>query len=404
MPVPRKIAVKCDLALARGFYHNARMAGFVIKSARVLHLRVPVDNPVRTSFGVMDSRHAVLLVLEDGDGRRGVGESWVNFPAWAADERTAAFRTAYIPYLTGKSVEDIPAFIAGMARAFRGTAQQSGTIGPWMQAMCAVELALWDLAARIEGKPLCKLLFDKPATSVPVYGSGINHPIPFNLIDDLLARGVRLFKLKLGFGREIDMDNLARLRAHLDGRAAIAVDINRGWTLQEAYQWQDILEDHDVQWLEEPLRADEEEVLGALRARKKVPLAAGENVIFDPVVKARSPLAHLPLDILQPDITKNCCLHTCLMLLPVARRHRMKVYPHFLGSAPGQAASLHLAAGCGETVLEWDINPNPLRTDLFTRPMEIRDGRIEIPPGAGLGWELDDKAIEQFGVGLVASP
>ena len=57
----------------------------------VIHREVPIARPVETSFGVMNARHAVLLSLEDEDGHRGLGESWVNFPLWAPWERVAAF-------------------------------------------------------------------------------------------------------------------------------------------------------------------------------------------------------------------------------------------------------------------------------------------------------------------------
>ncbi len=67
-----------------------------------------------------------------------------------------------------------------------------------------------------------------------------------------------------------------------------------------------------------------------------------------------------------------------------------RVIPHFLGSAPGQAASLHFAAGCEDGMVEWDLNQNALRTALFEEPFQIQDGVIEIPNRPGLGWYLKD--------------
>ena len=61
--------------------------------------------------------------------------------------------------------------------------------------------------------------------------------------------------------------------------------------------------------------------------------------------------------------------------------------PHFLGSAPGQAFSVQLAAGCGaEPLVEWDTNANPLHTELFTEPFRIEGGMIDIPQRPGAGW------------------
>ena len=369
----------------------------VINDAKVYRLEVPVESVVRTAFGSMTKRTALLLSIRDRDGAMGWGESWVNFPAWAAAERQIAFTQAYLPYLKGRKVAAIPAFIREMARAFMGPAQQAAATGPLVQALCAVEIALWDLEAQRAGKSVAQLFFRKPASSVPVYASGINIPLPWAWIDQHLQQGVRLFKLKLGFGRRQDRANLRDLQRHLGSAAGIAVDVNRGWTLDEARSWLGELQDLGVAWLEEPLRVDQESQLGSLR-RRGVKIAAGENIFFDPSTVSQSPAVLDGIDILQPDITKNCGLQRSVNLLGNLRRGQ-RLYPHFLGSAVGQAASIQLAAGCGpETWLEWDINANPLRTDLTRQPFEIREGRLSIPDGPGLGWQVDVKRLKKYQV------
>jgi L-alanine-DL-glutamate epimerase-like enolase superfamily enzyme len=364
---------------------------FKIRSARVHHFEAPVDRPVVTAFGRMESRHAVVLAVEDDAGHTGLGESWINFPTWAAYERVVAFERAFLPYLRGREVDDPASFAAAMYRGFAGQAVQAGTVGPLLCALAAVECALYDLAAQRAGVPLNRLLFKNPAAEVRVYASGISAPLPFDLIDECLARGVTLYKLKLGFGDDADRANLAALRKHLPADARIAVDVNRNWTLQQALSWLDALAEADAQWLEEPLRPQEERSLDSLWWRDKVPLAIGENVLMGPDADA---LAGLPAQILQPDITKYAFLSTAVKLIGEAAKTGRRVIPHFLGSAPGQAASIHLASGCPDVLVEWDINRNPLRTDLCEPPFDIRDGKIRIPQEAGLGWRIN---AERFG-------
>ena len=358
-----------------------------ITGARVQHRQVPIAHRVATSFGTMDSRHAVFIVLEDEDGRCGVGESWVNFPAWAPWERVAAFERVLIPRVRGQQVDHISQFVTEVWTRFVGAAQQSGTVGPLLQAVCAIELALWDLKAQQASLPLAQLLFESPCDRVRVYASGINSPIPWDLVDEHLDRGVTLFKLKLGFGDEEDRRNLDALRRHLGDRAGIAVDVNRAWTLEQALRWLDILQDYDVHWVEEPLRIEEEGRLAALCDRGVVPIAGGENLLLPPGRDPQS-VVNSGLNILQPDLTKYAPLHVSLRLLEAARASGKRLIPHFLGSAPGQAASLHFAAGCDQALVEWDINRNPLRTEMFAEPFEIKDGAITIPPEPGLGWHL----------------
>ncbi len=357
---------------------------FAISAARILYFERPIERPVVTAFGRMDARHAVVLELQDGEGRTGIGENWVNFPYWAAFERTVAFERGYLPYLRGREVGDVAEFSAAMFRAFEGPAAQSGTTGPLLSALCAVECALWDLAAQREGVPLRRLLFDSSADSVRVYASGINAPLPFALIDEHLAKGVTLFKLKLGFGDAADCANLEALARHLAGRARIAVDVNRGWTWSQALAWLDALAELDVEWLEEPLRPEDEHRLAELSAQDKVSIAAGENIQTPP----GRPGAPWPCDVLQPDVTKYAPLSVAVRLLGDAARVGKRVVPHMLGSAPGLAVSLHLAAGCPDALCEMDINRNPLRTDLCEPPFDIRDGRIRLSSAPGLGWRL----------------
>ena len=363
-----------------------------INSAKVRHHQVQITHQVKTAFGAMNERHGVFLVLEDTDGHRGVGESWVNFPAWGPWERAATLERFMVPFLEKRQIDDIPAFVSELYRASLGAAQQSGTVGPLIQALCAVELALWDLAAQRAQVPLAHLLFKNPFDRVRVYASGISSATPRELIDEHLACGVTLFKLKLGFGDREDRRNLQSLWKHLGGQAEIAVDVNRAWSLQQALEWLDILADYNIQWLEEPLRIEEEDRLDVLWRRRIVPIAGGENTLMPPGCNLGE-IASLPVDIIQPDLTKYAPLHVSMQLLDAATAKGKRVIPHFLGSAPGQAVSLHFAAGCVDGLVEWDINQNPLRTAMFEEPFQIRDGTIRIPTDAGLGWGLKRSQI-----------
>lgn len=358
-----------------------------ITGASVLHKEVQSEQEVKCAFGTMSSRHAVFLTLEDDAGRRGVGESWVNFPIWAPFERVAAYERAIIPWLKGRAVEDVAECIRELWSAFLGPARQSGTRGALLSTICAVELALWDLASQRDEEPLCALLFDSPAERVRVYASGINAPLPRDRISAHLDQGVRLFKLKLGFGDELDRRNLDEMKSLLGDRARLAVDINRGWDFDTAMRWLPMLAGYDPEWLEEPLREQDEGRLGELAGMTEIPLAGGENVMTPPGCAADL-LVSSPFGVLQPDLTKYNPLHVSLEVLRGGVEAGKRVLPHFLGSGPGLAASLHFAAGCPGALCEMDINRNALRTDVLDEPFEVEDGAIRLPDRPGLGWRL----------------
>ncbi len=334
----------------------------------------------------MTERHALFIEIVDTDGVSGVAESWVNFPTWAWAERIAAFEQGIFPYFRGKAVDSIETTMAQAYKDFSGPAHQAGTIGPLIQALSAMELALWDIQAQRAKLPLSKLWFEQPHDRIRLYASGINSPLPLDLVDAHMQAGVQLFKLKLGFGDAIDRYNLNTLKQHVGEHAKVAVDVNRGWSFEQALEWLPMLAGLDIQWLEEPLSRNDEHRLGELRRLSPIPISGGENQLMADEEHWTQTLA-LPLDILQPDITKYTMPSFALNLLK-ADLGGKRVVPHFLGSAIGQAASLHYAAGCPEGLCEWDINRNQLRTDILTTPFDIVDGCIAIPERHGLGWRL----------------
>ncbi|MFK7804947.1 MAG: mandelate racemase/muconate lactonizing enzyme family protein [Anaerolineae bacterium] len=361
---------------------------FTISNASVRHEQTPITHPVKTAFGTMTARHAVFLIVENEAGQAGVGESWINFPVWGHLNRIHDFEEAIVPFLIGREVAHVPNTIRELYDLLKGPALQSGTVGPLLQAICAVELALWDLAGRVEGKPLSHLLYKQPHSHIQVYASGINSPLPYDLINQHLDKGVKLFKLKLGFSDREDRANLIALKKHLGDKADLAVDVNRGWSFKTAKKWLPILAHHNIKWLEEPLNVEDEHQLPKLRERTSVPLSGGENVLMPPHSDSVQ-LAQSPFDILQPDLTKYTPLHVALGLKERAEEIGKSVIPHILGSGPGQAASLQFAAGCKARWVELDINENRLRTELCQEPFEISDGQIVIPDRPGIGWSLE---------------
>jgi len=379
-----------------------------IISARAIRLKAPLDTPYRTTFQTMTHRQAVLVMLTDERGLTGVGETYINFPLWAATGRMAAYREAFFPMVVGHDIEDPGAFTRDMWRRLYRAALQGGCIGSTLQALSAVSTALWDLSAKREGVPLSRLFSDNPAEKVRIYASGINPPLPTEAIRDALDMGMEVFKLKLGFGKETDTENIRALKT-LIGDARVAVDVNRSWRFDEAVEWLGRLGNMDIAWVEEPLAPEDEHRYPELVELAGIPVSAGENFRLPPgsdfVSTGRDGLSlngtRLAVDIVQPAVVKNCCFDDGVRFALFAETREKLVYPHFLGSAPGMAASAHLAALTRNPHLEWDINPNPLRTDCFTMPFRGRDGFLAIPDTPGIGWEISPEMLDQWTVDSV---
>src|SRR4051794_38802519 len=215
-------------------------------------LRWPVEVPVRTSFGVMHDRPAVLVRVEDGEGAFGWGEAWCNFPACGAEHRARLIETVLAPLVVGRSFASPQAAFESLSRQTAVLAIQSGEPGPIAQAIAAIDIALHDLAARRAGLPLWRHLLGAdgradsrahsraaaqakprpdiaPTERVRVYASGINPDGAGETVAALRAAGHTAFKLKVGFGPERDVDNLAAVRAAAGAEAMVMVDANQAW-------------------------------------------------------------------------------------------------------------------------------------------------------------------------------
>ncbi len=289
----------------------------------------------------------------------------------------------------------------GPARAFealtKGTevlALQCGEPGPFAQAISGIDLALWDLSARRQRLPLWRLLGGQ-SSEIKVYASGINPGGAAQTAEAALKRGHRALKLKVGFGAETDLANLAALRA-IVGAGMLAADANQGWTVEQALEMLPRMVVFDLRWLEEPIRADRpREEWRKLRASAKMPIAAGENI--SSVEGFNEALAEDVLGVVQPDIAKWGGLSACAGLARGVLKAGKTFCPHYLGGGLGLLASAHLLAGVGgDGWLEVDANDNPLR-DLFCGPIiNVREGTVELDQAPGLGIVPDLSYIERY--------
>lgn len=368
--------------------------GFTIRSIEAFCYRYPLATPVVTSFGRMLNRPAVFVRAIDEDGVEGWGEAWSNFPAPGAEHRARLVNEVLAPGLVGRKFDGPVQAFEALTRGTEVLALQCGEPGPFAQAISGIDLALWDLAARRQRLPLWQLLGGQ-SNEIKVYASGINPGGAAQTAEAALERGHRALKLKVGFGPETDLANLAALRS-IVGTGMLACDANQGWSVAQAIEMLPQLAEFDLRWLEEPIRADRpREEWRRMRALAQMPIAAGENIsgreAFEEV------LAEDVLGVVQPDIAKWGGLSVCTPLARAILKSGKTFCPHYLGGGLGLLASAHLLAGVGgDGWLEVDANDNPLR-DLYCGPvLDVRDGMVELGREPGLGIAPDLSRIERY--------
>jgi D-galactarolactone cycloisomerase len=368
-----------------------------VRRVEAFVFRYPVRTPVKTSFGVMHDRPAVFIRVEDKEGAVGWGEAWCNFPTVAAEHRARLVNEVLAPLVIGKAFPSPREAFEGMTERTAVLALQSGEAGPLAQAIAGVDIALWDLAARRAGKPLWAAL-GGGSPRIPVYASGINPDRPERTVGAMRARGHRAFKLKVGFGDDLDARNLEAVRAEFGDEVLLAADANQAWDLQRAVALSRRFEAYGLHWIEEPLRADRPwSEWKDLSRSTALPLAAGENIAG--IAAFAEALAQRALKVVQPDAAKWGGISGCHALAGMIAQAGCTYCPHYLGGGIGLLASAHLlAAAGGNGMLELDVNENPLRDELCGPLREIRDGHASLGDGPGLGATPDLGKLRRFQV------
>src|SRR5665213_439495 len=180
--------------------------------------------PQATAFGVLHSRELVELTLTGADGIAGHGEAAALEPYdGVSTERVLAALEAY------------RAPLAASARRRGGTLLDAcRACDPLPQALAAIDIALWDLAGKRAGRPVCDLLSDAPASAISVNASvAAADPLEAaHAASAAVAAGYRCVKLKVGLGR--DVERVTAVRAAVGSTIALRLDANGAWGVDEA--------------------------------------------------------------------------------------------------------------------------------------------------------------------------
>ena len=369
----------------------------VVRRVSAYVFRVPIANPVVTSFEVMRDRPAVLVRVEDDGGAVGWGEIWANFPSCGAEHRARLLLTAVAPHLIGQPFVDPADAFTTLEGRLRTLALQAGEWGPFAQVLAGVDIALWDLAARLAGVSLTALLGGS-ASAVPAYASGINLDDAPAVVERCRNEGHRAFKVKIGFGRERDLAVVGEIAAGLRPNEQMMLDANQAWDLDSAIAMARSLQGLGPEWLEEPMAADRpEHEWRALADTTTIPLAGGENLrglqAFQRAIRSGA------LGVLQPDACKWGGISGCAVVARQALAAGVRYCPHFLGAGIGLMASAHLLAAVGgDGLLEVDSNPNPLRETLAVPFPTLADAQFHLPQSGGIGVEPDLNQAQRWQV------
>jgi L-alanine-DL-glutamate epimerase-like enolase superfamily enzyme len=358
-----------------------------IQRLRAASYVIPTDRPEADGTLAWDS---TTMVVVHADAAGQVGTGWTYSTAAAAQVVTEVLAKV----VTGRSALDVPGGNEAMFRAVRNF----GGRGIASAAISAVDIALWDLKARLLGTSVTALLGG--ARPVPVYGSGGFTTYDSRQLTEQLSgwvddQQIPRVKIKIGESRgqreDRDLSRIAQARQVIGREAELFVDANGGYTATQAARVADRMAAYDVTWFEEPVSSDDLAGLAELRKRLDLDVAAGEYswCLADSAALLRA----AAVDCLQIDVTRCGGITGFTAAAELAAAHGLQVSGHC-------GPNLHARAAAGAANLrhvEYFHDHQRIEQLLFDGALDPDGGTMNPDPGeAGLGLELRAKDAERY--------
>ncbi|MCK1349590.1 mandelate racemase/muconate lactonizing enzyme family protein [Bradyrhizobium sp. CW7] len=372
-----------------------------ITGVRTHILQAALSRHFASSRGWYDTRAAMLVEIETDQGLVGWGE------CYGPARITAAVVDNVAAWLIGKD----PLPTEYLWQMIYAGLRDHGPKGVIIQGLSGIDIALWDIKGKYFGVPVQQLLGGAQRTELVAYATGLLR----RQVDDpacylaeeaagYAAEGFSAVKLKVGFGEEEDMAATRLVREAIGPAVKLMIDANHAYDSVAAIRLGRAIEQYDVAWFEEPVPPEDIAGYQNVRTLLPIPVAGGECEFtrfgFRELFVSRA------LDIAQPDVCAAGGLSECKKIADMAEAFGVRYNPHVWGTGLAMAASLHLLAVLPshtpsalrpiEPMLEFDRTEHPIREAILTEPIEHTRGVVRVPEGAGLGIEIDRKALARF--------
>jgi L-alanine-DL-glutamate epimerase-like enolase superfamily enzyme len=278
-------------------------------------------------------------------------------------------------------------------------------------AYSALDIALWDIEGKLQGKPIRDLLGGAQHDALPAYAANhVNKATVAENIDEVVGFRDQGFKgCKLGFGKR-GLSNIGRdpdgdvafvrdLRAAVGNAFEIIVDAGNGvkWDRETGINSVRRMSEYDIGWIEEPFYPDRIEDYRALKEAVAVPIGAGEREWT--VSGYRRLIETGTVDVVGMDPARAEGITGFRMVDAICGEHGLTINAHAWSTAILTAASLQVSLASSNTrLLELKPIPVIVQTDLIANPIWHRDGVVRAPEGPGLGIEVNEALVRRLEV------
>ena len=341
--------------------------------------------------------------IHTDEGLVGLGETYPS----PESEKAAVRRLA--PLLLGRNPLEIDRLWADMFQAVAS----SGWAGAEIRAISALDIALWDLAGKALGAPIYQLLGGASRDSIRIYNTCYDRidflTEPVQLARELMDSSIPAMKIwpfdsiaRGNSGNYITADQMRQglepirqIREEFGDAMDVAMEFHGFWNLPCAIRIAKALEPYQPMWLEEMLPQDNVESYRNLSASTALPLCLSERLMtrwgFRELLQSHA------ARVIMPDICWCGGISEARKIAAMAETFYLPVAPHNCGGPILHFASAHLAANVTNLFILETVRRHYLEEyrGIVTADLTPQNGKLPLPPGPGLGVELDPAVLER---------
>ncbi|MBP3241946.1 MAG: mandelate racemase/muconate lactonizing enzyme family protein [Oribacterium sp.] len=356
-----------------------------ITDVRVEHYRWPKEKPIANGKHIYTHNELNLLIIDTDEGITGYGCSWAIEFADSMGKKIIGmnpldteriFQVTYVPKFIGR----------------RGTS---------LKTVSAIDIALWDIKAKVAGMPLYKLL-GGAKEKVPFYVAGGYYAEGKGLpelqkeMEEYVSWGAKAVKMKVGgVSLKEDAARVKAVREAVGDDVKVMLDANSAYRFYEAIEFGKMVEEYHPYWFEEPVDADDYEGYRKVSEKLLIPIAGGENEVsrfgFRDLIKSQS------ISILNPDATCMGGVTEYMKVAGMADAFGLDMSPH------GQQ-QVHVHLDCAvpnATIAEFYPPQYDAKVyEAFQNPVVMNsDGTVSPSQAPGAGLDINRSVLEAFRVG-----
>jgi L-alanine-DL-glutamate epimerase-like enolase superfamily enzyme len=350
-------------------------------------LAIPLERPFHWSSGAQVGANLVLWTVETDEGAIGYGDSICEQPA-----AIEAFADSVADVFVGRSPGDVEAVLGELWRRGRWRFTPHWT----NQIVAGIEAACWDALGKALGVPGSTFLGGRVREEVDfmAFPQGETAEELARHAGELAAQGYRVVYVKVGRAPAADDETVAAVREAIGPDPLLRVDPNEAWDVPMAVERIRLLERHRLDWVEQPVAAGNVNGLAHVRRNVETKIAADQAVFT--ASELLGVLEKEAADVIVLGHHETGGLWPLRELAFLANAHGLPLNRHAcMESAISTFAALQVMAAVPNLTLGNQVMHQLLADPLVLDAPELAGGRVAVPAGPGLGFELDLDAVER---------